>query len=142
MSSFTNLTKLCLGDNKITGKATHDVAAVLLQNKFLEELDISYNNLGASDALKILLSMKNFKSLVKLNVCSIGMDDSAANDVAAILNHNIKLKELDLSHNNIQALGATQIFRNIISNLHKLNISHNNITYQAGHEIASLISHK
>ena len=140
LGNFTNLTKLCLSDNKITDEAVHDVAAVLSQNKFLEELDISYNNLGVSDALQIFLSMKSFKSLIKLNVCGIGMDDSAANDVAAILNNNIKLKELNLSHNNIQAWGAIQIFRNIISNLHKLNISHNNITEQAADELASFIS--
>ena len=141
MGSFTNLTKLNISDNNITVEAACDIAAVLSQNKSLEELDISYNDLGASGAILIFLSMKSFMNLIKLNVCSIGMDYSVADDITAILNNNIKLKDLDLSHNNIQALGATRIFKNIISNLRKLNISHNNITYQAADDIASFVSH-
>ena len=80
--------------------------------------------------------------MTKLNVGSIGVTDFVADIIAAVLNNNKKLKELDLSHNNIQAIGAAKIFKNImISNLNKLNISHSNITDEAAEDIAAFISH-
>ena len=141
MNDLTKLIKLNISNNHINGEAAHDIGAILSQNKSLKELDLSWNNLGASGTVQVFLSMKSFIRLTKLNVSSIGMTDFAANDVTAVLNNNIKLKELDLSHNNIQAVGAMQIFRNIISNLNKLNISHNNITDHAAEDIAEFISH-
>ena len=137
-----NLTKLNISNNSITGESAHEIAAVLSQNKFLKVLDVSFNNLGASSVLRIFLNMKNFENLIKLNAAGIGMTDIAADYVANVLNNNTELKELDLSHNNIQAAGAMQIFRNSMTlNLTKLNISHNNITDQAAGDIATFISH-
>ena len=142
MNGLTNLIKLNISDNNITGEAAHDIAAILSHNKFLEELDLSCNMLGGFGIIQICFSMKDFRSLMKLNVGSIGITDFEADDITAVLNNNIKLKELDLSHNNIQAIGTTQIFQNTtISSLNKLNISHNNITDEAAEDIATFISH-
>ena len=141
MNGLTNIIKLNISENNITGEAAYDIAAILSHNKFLEELDLSCNMLGAFGIIQICFSMKDFRSLTKLNVSSIGMTDFAAGSFAAVLNNNIKLKELDLSHNNIQAEGAIEIFRNTtISNLNKLNISHNNITNQAANIVANFLS--
>ena len=141
MNGLTNLLKLNISNNNITGEAAHDIATILSQNKSLEALDLSYNNLATSGTVQIFSSMKSLRSLTKLNVGSIGMTDFAADDVTVVLNNITKLKELDLSHNNIQTAGATKIFKNItISNLNKLNISHNNITDEAAEDIAAFIS--
>ena len=141
MKGLTNLIKLNMSNNNFTGETAQDIAAVLSHNKSLEELDLSYNSLKATGTGRIFFSIKNFVSLTKLNVGSIGVTGFAADIIPAILNNNKKLKELDLSHNNIQAVGATKIFKNImISNLNKLNISHNNITDEAAEDIATFIS--
>ena len=141
MSTLTNLIKFNISNNNISSEAAHDIAAVLSQNKSLKELDLSFNNLGASGAVRIFLSMKSFTGLIKLNVGGIKMTDFAADDVANILNNNVNLKELDLSYNNIQAVGAAEIFKNTVNlSLNKLNISHNNITDQGVDNIAAFIS--
>ena len=141
ISGLTNLTKLNISNNDISGEAACDIAVVLSQNKSLEELNISYNNLGASGVVRIFMNMKNFADLVKLNIGSIGMTNFAADDLAVVLNNNKKLKELNLSYNNIQADGTAEIFNKItMLNLNKLDISHNNITSQAAEDIATFLS--
>ena len=128
MSNIQCLTKLNISNNGIDGEATDDIAVVLSQNILLEDLDISYNNLGAICSLHICHAMKRLSSLIKLNLCSIGLTDNAANDIGTVLNNNIKLQDLNLSHNNLQATGATTVFKMASNkNLHTFNISHNNI---------------
>ena len=128
MSNLLHLTKLNISNNDISGEAADDIVVVLSQNNLIEELDLSYNNLGAFSSLHIFRNMKKLSTLIKLNVCSIGLTKIAADDIVNVLNNNNKLQELDLSHNNIQETGATTIFKMASTkNLHKLIISHNNI---------------
>ena len=142
LRNLAGLMKLNISNNNIGSKAAHDIAVVLSHNSSLEELDLGYNNLGASGALQIFLSMKSFTSLIKLNIGSIGMTDFAADNLVNILNNNVNLKELDLSHNCIQVNGAIRIFNNAtMFRLNKLNISYNNITDQAADDIASFITY-
>ena len=129
MNNLQSLTKLNISNNDISSEAANDIAVALFQNKSLEELDFSYNNLGALGSLHIIHNMEKMSNLVKLNVCSIGITEIAADDIATVLNNNNKLEELDLSHNDIKTTGATVIFKKTsIVNLHKFNMSHNNIT--------------
>ena len=142
LNHLAGLIKLNISNNNISSEAAHDIAVVLSHNNSLEELDLGYNNLGASGAVQIFLSMKNYTSLIKFNIGSIGMTDFAADNLVNILNNNVNLKELDLSHNSIQVNGAIRIFNNAtIFRLNKLNISYNNITDQAADDIASFISY-
>ena len=127
MSNLLHLTKLDISNNDISGEATDDIVVVLSQNNLIE-LDLSYNNLGAFSSLHIFRNMKKLSTLIKLNVCGIGLSKITADDIVNVLNNNNKLQELDLSHNNIQETGATAIFKMASTkNLHKLIISHNNI---------------
>ena len=129
INNSVHLTKLNLSNNNISDAAADNIAAVLSHNKSLEELDLSCNNLGALGSLHIICNMKKMSNLIKLNICSIGITEISADDIATVLNNNNKLEELDLSHNNIQAAGATIIFKKAsIENLLKFDISYNNIT--------------
>ena len=127
MSNLLHLTKLDISNNDISGEAADDIVVVLSQNNLIE-LDLSYNNLGAFSSLHIFRNMKKLSTLIKLNVCGIGLSKITADDIVNVLNNNNKLQELDLSHNNIQETGATAIFKMASTkNLHKLIISHNYI---------------
>ena len=128
MFNLCMLTKLNLSNNNITGEGGDDIAVLLLRNTSLQELDLNYNMLGASGSLHIISNMKKFSDLTKLKLCNIGITSIAADAIVTVLNNNNELKELDLSHNNIQGKGATIIFMKASAkNLHKFNISHNNI---------------
>ena len=129
MSNSQSLTKLNFCNNNISDEAANHIAVVLFQNTSVEELDLSYNNLGALGSLHVIRNMIKMSDLMKLNICSIGITEIAADDIVNVLNNNNKLEELDLSHNNIKAAGATIIFKKTsIMNLLKFNISYNNIT--------------
>ena len=129
MSNLLNLVALNISNNNISGEAAADIAAILFQSNLLEELDLSYNNLGGLGSLHMFHSMKNITRLTKLNVCSIGITKAAASDIALVLNNNDKLQDLDLSHNSIGSEGATVVFKKTSSmNLQSFNISHNDIT--------------
>ena len=141
MNKMTNLTKFNISNNNISSEAAHDIAVVLSHNKSLEELDLSCNNFGASGAARLFLRMKSLTRLIKLNAGNIRMTDFAADIVANVLNNNSNLKELDLSNNNIQAVGAMEVFKaTVVLSLSKLNISHNNISDQGADDIAMFIS--
>ena len=128
LSNLQSLTKLNVSNNNISGEAADNIAIVLSQNTLLQEINLSYNVLGAFGSLHIFQNMRKLSNLIKLNVCRIGITNMAAKDIVTILNNNVELKELDLSHNNIQATGATIIFEMALTeNLHKFIISHNNI---------------
>ena len=126
--SLKCLIKLNIGNNNISGDAAKDLAITLCESKLLKELDLSFNNLGSVGSWRIFQSIRKISNLIKLNVCSIGITKIATNDIAVVLNGNKKLRELNLSHNNIEAAGATCIFNTSTENLCKFNISHNNIT--------------
>ena len=128
MTSLRRLTKLNISNNNINKEAAHDIAVVLSQNHLLEELDLSYNILEKFGLFWILSSIKNFMNLIKLNICNTGVTDTATDDITTILDKNKKLKELDLSHNNIQTGAASRIFKTTTVNLQKLYISYNDIT--------------
>ena len=136
--SLMNLTQLNVRNNIISSKVSDDMLTIPFQSDALEELDLSYNDLMKSDALKCFYSMKN---LTKLYICGIGTSGLLANDIITILNNNIKLKEFDLSHNNIGSTCIIKIFKNITQlSMNKLNISHNNINDEAADYIANFLS--
>ena len=128
LTNITNLIKLSINHNSITDHAAESIACFLSLNPKLEELDLSYNNLQAPGAMKIAQS-SNVKNLIKFNISHNAITDHAAESIADFLSRNSKLKELDLSYNNLQAVGANKIVRlSNITYLLKFNISHNAIT--------------
>ena len=140
--TLTNLSKLNIGDNNITGGAARDLAIVLSKMKPLEEFSLNLEA-SRSSAVQIFLTMKSCIGLLKLNVGSTEITDLAACtcNIAAVLNGNIKMKELDLSHNNLDATGISTIFKKLnISHLIKINISNNVIGEQAADDIGNFLS--
>ena len=133
MKSLLGLIKLSVSNNNIGGDATNDIAVVLSQNKSLEELNLNNNNLEKIDLLRIFANMKNLFNLTKINISNIGITIEMTYNLSSVLDNNVNLKELDLSHNDVQAIGATIIFKASAVNLQKFNISHNNITDDVGH---------
>ena len=83
----------------------------------------------------VILSLKN-----KLNISHNNITNQGADDIAMFISQNTELQELDLSHNNLQTVGAVKICRTSMSKLTKFNISHNNITTEASNDMAAFIS--
>ena len=143
MQTFNDLSVLKLSDCSIISEAANTLTTVLLNNTKLKEIDLSYNDLSASDAIAIFEGMKNISNLVAIDISHNMITDEATDSIANVLRCNTKLKKLDVNHNNFSASGAVNFFKGMknISSLETLNISHNMITDEAAESIVTILSH-
>ena len=143
MVSISKLFKLNISENRFTHNAADDIATFLLHNIELKEIDLSSNDLVAAGAITIFQGMKNVMRLEKVNINYIGITPEAVSDIATILSHNLKLKELRLANNNIQASGISKLFYSMTSILHLtcLDICLNKATSEAVDDIINLLAY-
>ena len=132
-----NLTKLCICNNRIYDKAAGDIAAVISYNIHLQEINIGINFFTASGAIVIAKALQKITTLTNLYLHDNYITDEAADEIAAAINCNAQLQELDISKNKFGIVGAIKIAQALqkISTLIKLYIDHNDITNEAADDI-------
>ena len=108
LRNTSRLKKLFVHNNMITNEGAENIATVLRQNTKLEEFDISYNNMQASGAIKIFLCVECLLNLSKVNIAYNLITDEAVECIVDVLSVNSKLKELNLSHNDINCTDALE----------------------------------
>ena len=115
----TNFTKIYISYSPITDKAANDLAVALSYSIKLEQFVLCDSNIQSADVIKIFQGMKNLLSLTHINVTHNNISSEAAEYLAVVLPHNIKLKELILNHNKLPTVGAIKIFQGMknLSNL-------------------------
>ena len=88
------------------------------------------------------VNLQNVATLMKLYISGSHITDQTADDIASVISCNIHLKELNLGYNILQPLCILKITRSLlkVSSLTKLYINHNNITYEAAGDIATVVS--
>ena len=91
----------------ITYEAAKYIATILSHNTKLKQLDVGHNKLSASGAMEHFKGIKNISNLIALSYNMI--TDEAENDTVNFLLDNTDLKELDLSHINLSAIGIIKI---------------------------------
>ena len=133
--------KMCITNKNSTREIIDGVASIICNNTLLEELDISYNNLQSTDAVKIAKALQNICTLTKLYINNNYITNRAVDDIIAVLSCNIQLKELDISSNWFQVTGIIKIAKSLqnFTTLNKLYISDNNINEKAADDIAVVI---
>ena len=133
---FPYLTKLSISHNDITNEAADDIANFLSKSYELKELDLSHNNIKSAGAIKICRA--NLLNLTTFNISQNSITTGAANDIANFLSHNLRLKVLDLSYNDLQESGCKNIFKALqnISVLTALKLSNCNVVNKAADELA------
>lgn len=110
---------MILSHSSVVRKAANELATVLLHTTPLQKLDLSYNNLSASDAVKVFKGLKNISNLMSFNISHNAINNKATDKLANVLFHNPNLQELDLGFNNLSISDAVKIFKEMknISNL-------------------------
>jgi len=128
-------------NDNICDKAVHCIAAVLLDNDKLQNLNISGNNLKAPEAIIISQALVNASNLILFNISNNDVGSEAAAAIAAVLSHNPKLQELYLGGNNLGAPGMIIITDGLkdISTLIVIDMSSNNISDEAADGISDVI---
>ena len=106
---IATLRKFCISNNNITDEAADDIVAAISCNIHLQELNLGSNNLQTLGIIKIARNLQQISSLTKLYIDHNNITDEAADDIAAVIFCNTKLKEFDISGNNLQPIGVMTI---------------------------------
>ena len=149
LQNTTTLIEFHIAGNNASEEAADDIAAVLSYNDKLQELNLSGNNLKATGIIKIAKALQNNPTtctLTNIDVSNnnIGMDETAATNMAAFLHRCHSLRNLKLSDNNLQGMSVIKIAKSLqnLFCLRVINFSNNNISAEAADDIAAALSQK
>ena len=123
LKKLTQLTTLKLSASLIgmSQDAVANLSEIIANNVNLECLDISNNQIG--DNIPILLnSMQHHKSLIRLNISSNQISDTAMIDLIPVLKKNPRLVDIDLSNNQLSC-------EDCLNNLKRMQLKKLNICY-------------
>ena len=148
LQNTSTLTIFGIACNNVGEDAADDIAAALSRNTKLSELYLNDNNLKSVGIIMIAKVFHNNPSTctltnIDLSNNSIGMEESAAENLAYVLSKCHSLMELRLSRNNLQATSVIEIAKSLqkLYNLNTINFSGNNISEEAADDIAAVVSH-
>ena len=139
LKNNSQLKKLNLNSNSMSGKVAEDLANVIRSNSGLEQLYLSDNNLKSS-AIVILQALKDNSQLKFLNLNSNNMTGKVAEDLANVIRNNSGLEQLCLSDNNLKS-SAIVILQALKDNsqLKILNLNNNNMSEKVAEDLANVI---
>ncbi|XP_078251373.1 NACHT, LRR and PYD domains-containing protein 3-like isoform X4 [Rhinoraja longicauda] len=173
LSTNPSLTELDLGDNKLgdsgvklvsaalgnpdckiqrlelrtvglTDCGAEDLVSALSTNPSLTELELSGNNLGDSGVKLVSAALRNPDCKIqRLELCSVGLTDSGAEDLASALSTNRSLTELDLSGNNLGDSGVKPVsaaLRNPDCKIQRLELDSVGLTDSGAEDLVSALS--
>ena len=117
LKSNQTLQKLSIDSNQFGPKGVKEIAEMLKVNKTLKFLDIHSNNLDAQDVKVLVDALIVNESLENLNLSrNNDMGVEGAKHIAYLLNHNKILRSLDISANDFNLEGITDICEAMKSN--------------------------
>uniref|UniRef100_A0A8C6GZL4 Leucine rich repeat containing 74A n=1 Tax=Mus spicilegus TaxID=10103 RepID=A0A8C6GZL4_MUSSI len=126
--SNTTVLKLELGDNCIQEEGIMSLMEMLHENYYLQELNVSDNNLGLEGARIISnFLQENNSSLWKLKLSGNSFKEECAALLCQALSSNYRIRSLNLSHNEFSDIGGEHLGQMLALNvgLQSLNLSWN-----------------
>ncbi|XP_065913984.1 protein NLRC5-like isoform X2 [Dysidea avara] len=135
----SSLLKLDLSGNKLPETVVNELASVIKSNANLRELHLANNRLQPSTII-ILQALKEISSLTVLDLSNNNLSEKIVNYLADVIKHNIHLRKLNLSYNNLRssAIVVLEALKGI-SHLNKLDLSGNNMSESVAIELADVI---
>uniref|UniRef100_A0A8D2DPI7 Leucine rich repeat containing 74A n=1 Tax=Sciurus vulgaris TaxID=55149 RepID=A0A8D2DPI7_SCIVU len=126
--SNTTITKMELEDNCIMDEGMLSLVEMLHENYYLQELNVSKNDIGLEGARVISeFLQRNTSSLWSLELSGNNFKEEAIELLCQALTINYQIKTLDLSHNQITDTGGEQLGQmlNINVGIRELDLSWN-----------------
>ncbi|XP_058595766.1 leucine-rich repeat-containing protein 74A isoform X4 [Neofelis nebulosa] len=126
--SNTSVVTLELADNWIMEEGTLSLVQMLQENYYLQDLNISNNDLGLKGASTISeFLQRNTSSLLNLQLSGNNFKDEAAELFCQAFSANYRIKTLDLSHNEFSDKGGEHLGQMLALNigLQSLDLSWN-----------------
>ena len=131
-----------VGDKNVGEEAADQIAKHLSHKTKLQELYLYNNNFKTIGMIKIVKGLQNISSLRIFGIGCNSVGEEAVDDVAAILSHNFRLREIYLYNNNFKTAGMIKIAQALqgISTLTAFSVGENNIGEGAADDIALVLS--
>ncbi|XP_047720658.1 leucine-rich repeat-containing protein 74A isoform X10 [Prionailurus viverrinus] len=126
--SNTSVVTLELADNCIMEEGTLSLVQMLQENYYLQDLNISNNDLGLKGASTISeFLQRNTSSLLNLQLSGNNFKDESAELFCQAFSANYRIKTLDLSHNEFSDKGGEHLGQMLALNigLQSLDLSWN-----------------
>ena len=101
VARLTNLKKLNLNNNAMSGVVAEQLVDIIRCNTSLQELFLSNNDLNSSTNL-ILQALKGYSKLKSLDLRCNNISDDVVEDLVKFIQHNNTLVHLNLDSNNLQ----------------------------------------
>ena len=140
---LTTLQVLDLSYNNIgsDSAAADGIAAVIDNNPLMNQLWLDGNGLYSTGTIVICNALKKIRTLSILSLCNNGITDDAADELSAVITHNILLEDLLLSNNQLQYTGITIISESLrkLIKLRKLDLFNNNISRQGANSLTIVL---
>ena len=135
---LTTLQVLDLSYNNIGSESADAIAAVIDNNLLMNQLWFDGNDLYSTGIIIICNALKKIRTLSILSLCNNGITDDAADELSAVITHNILLEDLLLSNNQLQYTGIAVIAESLskLIKLRKLDLFNNNISRQGANSLA------
>ena len=102
LEHLTTLQVLDLSYNNIGSESADGIAAVIDNNPLMNQLWLDGNDLYSTGTIVICNALKKIKTLSILSLCNNGITDDAADELSAVITHNVLLEDLLLSNNQLQ----------------------------------------
>ena len=138
---LTTLQVLDLSYNNIGSESADGIAAVIDNNPLMNQLWLDGNDLYSTGTIVICNALKKIRTLSILSLCNNGITDDAADELSAVITHNVLLEDLLLSNNQLQYTGITIIAESLskLIKLRKLDLFNNNISRQGTSSLAVVL---
>jgi len=143
IQNTASLQEFSITESNICCETAEVITTLLSRSTNLHTLNLSNSRFEKTSAVKIVKALHH-TSLKAFWMSNNNISDGVMDDIAVILSHNVGLKELCITNNNLGiAAGIKTVARSLqnISSLTILNISNNNIGEEAAHHVVDLLSH-
>ncbi|XP_078276217.1 uncharacterized protein LOC144605049 [Rhinoraja longicauda] len=136
--------RLGLNHVGLTYSGAKDLASALSTNPSLMQLDLSLNKLGDSGVKLVSAALRNPDCKIqRLELLTVGLTDSGAEDLVSALSTNTSLMELELSGNKLGDSGVKLVFaalRNPDCKIQRLGLNGVGLTDSGAEDIVSALS--
>jgi len=138
-----SLHHLDLSCNSINVASADNVAAIIANNVFLENLNLSNCKSHESVFLSIIIAMKNTHHLKCVYLNSISLSYEESTEIAKVISNNPFLEIVNFSNCSLTEVGMENILLSLKNHtsLKFFDISYNRVTNKVVNEIADVISY-
>ncbi|KAK3235886.1 hypothetical protein CYMTET_53941 [Cymbomonas tetramitiformis] len=117
-STSCPLRNLDVAECQFTEKGAHQLGEMLLVNRSLTTMNLSWNKVGIKGAQTLATAIASHPRLMSLNMAHVGMSDAGTGYIASALSENFTIQHLDISNNTIRGGACAVLASSVVARGH------------------------